>query len=76
MTHELMAVEIEVHPVRITASLGTSKDISIESPRLRDIPDLQGDMKWRKHRQHLLHRALIASLCRIFNRANSLRRNS
>jgi hypothetical protein len=51
MTHELMAVEIEVHPVRITASLGTSKDISIESPRFRDIADLQGDMKWRKHRQ-------------------------
>ena len=51
MSNELMSVEIEVHPVRITASLGTSKDVSVESPRLRDIADLQGDMKWRKHRQ-------------------------
>jgi hypothetical protein len=48
MADELMAVEIEIHPMGIAAALRASQQIPVESTRLGDIPDLYGDVEGRQ----------------------------
>src|SRR5580704_7587957 len=45
MAHELVTVEVEVHPVTGTAPLHTAKNATVEGARFRDIPHLDCDMK-------------------------------
>ena len=49
MTHELVAVHVEIDPVGGAAALGAAEHLAIEATRLGDIPDLDGDMKWCQH---------------------------
>jgi hypothetical protein len=48
MTHELMPIEIEVHPLFGAPPFGAAEDFPIELPCLVEVSDLHGDMKWRQ----------------------------
>src|SRR6185437_7457354 len=45
MADELVAVEIEVHPASVAASLGAAENFSIETACFVDVPNLHGDVK-------------------------------
>jgi EmrB/QacA subfamily drug resistance transporter len=45
---ELMSVQIEIHPVRRTASLPATEDPAIEASRLLDVPYLHRDVEGRE----------------------------
>jgi hypothetical protein len=47
MADELVAVQIEVHPPGVTATLRATQHLLVEVPRLLDIPDLYGNVKRR-----------------------------
>jgi len=52
MTDELIAVEIEVHPMRGCWALAAAEDASIEATRFVDVAHLDGNVKWC---QRLIH---------------------
>ena len=48
MADELVAEQIEVHPLRIAAAFGASENILVEAARLVDVPHLHGDVERRQ----------------------------
>jgi hypothetical protein len=46
MADELMAVEIEIDPLRATAAFAATENIAVESARFADIAHLNGDVEW------------------------------
>src|ERR1700730_17689698 len=46
---ELMAEHVEIDPVGRAAALGASENFRVEASCLRDVPHLNGDMKWGKN---------------------------
>jgi hypothetical protein len=46
MADELMAVEIEVDPLRAAAAFAAAKNIAVESARFSDVAHLNGNMEW------------------------------
>ena len=45
MTDELVAEQIEVHPLRIAAAFGASENFLVEAASLVDVPHLHGDVE-------------------------------
>src|SRR5690606_21945321 len=45
MRHDLVAVEIEVHPVGVAASLLAAENAAVEGARLLDVGDREGEME-------------------------------
>jgi hypothetical protein len=48
MTNQLMAVKVEIYPLRVAATFGAPKDCLIEASRLIDISHLQSNVKRRQ----------------------------
>jgi len=61
MTNQLMAVQIEIDPLRITAAFRASKDCLVEISRLIDIAHLQSHMK-RRQTHRFVSALIIARL--------------
>jgi hypothetical protein len=46
MADELMAVEIEVNPLRAAAALAATENFSVETARFGNVAHLNGNVEW------------------------------
>src|SRR5882724_6978319 len=64
VTHELVAEQVEINPLRRAAPFGTSEDRLVEVSRLVDVAHLHSDVKWREtHDQFSVARRPGDNIC-------------